>query len=298
MSPEPLVSVVVPTYQRERVLLDTIERLRAMNPSPVEILVIDQTTNHERQTSDELSRLDAKRVIRWIQHQPPSIPKAMNRGLVEAVGEVVLFVDDDVIPEIPLVDAHRRAHQQGADLVVAGRVLQPWHLKGNDVVVHDAPFTTREGAWVDEFMGGNFSVRRSSAVALGGFDENFVQAAYRFEAEFARRHLVHGGRIWYEPTATLRHLHVSRGGTRSYGSHLTTAGPGHAVGAYYFTLRTEEARRRVASCLRRLFGSVLTRHHLKHPWFVPVTVVSELRGFLLALRLHQAGPRLIGMDRG
>ena len=33
-------------------------------------------------------------------------------------------------------------------------------------------------------MGGNFSVRRRFALTLGGFDEQFVGAAYRFEADF------------------------------------------------------------------------------------------------------------------
>jgi len=36
-------------------------------------------------------------------------------------------------------------------------------------------------------MGGNFSVKRDLALRLGGFDENFVHVAYRFEAEFCDR---------------------------------------------------------------------------------------------------------------
>lgn len=293
MSGEARVSVVIPTYQREQVLVETLERLRMARPEPFEILVVDQTSAHARETRDALLRLNGVGAIRWIQQQPPSIPAAMNRGLLEAAGDIVLFLDDDVIPESHLIEAHRRAHEQKGNVIVAGRVLQPWHLRNEEVIEYEAPFTRREGTWIEEFMGGNFSIHRARALALGGFDENFVHAAYRFEAEFAHRHLAKGGLIWYEPAATVRHLHVRAGGTRSHGSHLTTIGPAHAVGAYYFALRTGG----IASCVRRPLRSVLTRHHLRHPWWIPVTLVSELRGLLLARRLNQSGPRLIGTPR-
>jgi hypothetical protein len=136
-------------------------------------------------------------------------------------------------------------------------------------------------------MGGNFSVPAAEALALGGFDENFVRVAYRFEAEFAHRWRQGGRRIFFEPRALIHHLKAGDGGTRSFGDHLTTWRADHAVGAYYWALRTRHWREFLARPLR----SVLTRYHARRPWRIPATVVAELGGMLWALCLHASGPR-------
>jgi GT2 family glycosyltransferase len=137
-------------------------------------------------------------------------------------------------------------------------------------------------------------VKRAVALGLGGFDENFVHVAYRFEAEFCDRALSAGERIVFEPGASIRHLRVASGGTRSYGEHLTTVKPSHAVGAYYYLLRARRVRHRFGAILWRMIRSVRTRHHLRHPWWIPGTLFAELWGLLWALRLYFGGPRLLG----
>jgi hypothetical protein len=132
-------------------------------------------------------------------------------------------------------------------------------------------------------------VRRDLALALGGFDENFVKVAYRFEAEFAHRWRGGGRRIRYAPAACLHHLKVASGGTRSYGEHLTTWRPDHAVGAYYYGLRTGA----VGEFLGRPLRAVATRYHLRRPWRIPATLVAELRGMAWAIGLYLRGPRLL-----
>lgn len=289
----PHVSVVIPTYKREKVLLDTLDYLVGLDYPPAEILVVDQTESHEAETVSSLTARELQSQIRWIRRTRPSIPEAMNCGLLAARHEVVLFLDDDIRPDEGLVARHALAHATHADVIVAGRVIQPW--EEGQVPVPDAPFcfsSTRE-AWISEFMGGNFSVRRTAALAIGGFDENFVRVAYRFEAEFAHRAIKGGARIFFEPMACIHHLKVSAGGTRSYGEHLTTVRPDHAVGAYYYILRTWKGQRSAKAFLFRPFRSILTRHHLRRPWFIAFTLVAELRAMLWALSLFARGPRHI-----
>ena len=86
-----------------------------------------------------------------------------------------------------------------------------------------------------------------------------------------------GRRILFEPSACLHHLKVATGGTRTYGEHLTTWRPDHAVGAYYFGLRTGAWREFAARPLR----AVATRYHLARPWRIPATLVAELGGEIL-----------------
>jgi GT2 family glycosyltransferase len=217
----------------------------------------------------------------------------MNVGLEQARNEVILFLDDDIIPGPHLVTSHVRAHADGAG-IVAGQVLQPGEEASQQAEGSETfYFSSSRKQYVKEFMGGNFSLRRSLALALGGFDENFVRVAYRYEAEFAKRALAAGERILFEPAASIRHLKEARGGTRAFGHHLTTVKPGHAVGAYYFLLRTENFPGLLISIMSRPFQAIRTRHHLKKPWWIPGTLIAELLGLAWASLLYLGGPRLI-----
>lgn len=283
-APLPL-SIVIPTYRRERVLLDTLEALIGLQPRAAEILVMDQTQRHEASTDQALRRMADAGSIRWVRLAQPSIPKAMNAGLLQAFHPIVMFLDDDIRPELTLVAAHYAAHSPGTDMLVAGRVIQPWE-EGIEHSAH-APFQFcgTQPQWIREFMGGNFSIRRSTALALGGFDENFVRVAYRFEAEFAHRLLASGRRIRLEPQACLHHLKAEGGGTRTYGDHLTTWRPDHAVGAYYHGLCTRE----LAVFATRPWRAAATRYHLRHPWRLPGTLLAELGGMAWAIGLFTRG---------
>ena len=288
--PSAYLSVVIPTYEREEVLLDTVHLLLALDEPPGELVVVDQTTDHQHSTQQALETLREKGKIRWVRLAEPSIPRAMNAGLKVAQGDIVLFLDDDILPEPGLCSAHILAHQTRTCALVAGRIVQPWQEDDDFSEDRHFHFASMRPAWTDEFMGGNFSVRRDMAVTLGGFDENFVMAAYRFEAEFAHRLRAAGGEIYFEPRACIHHLQDQQGGTRSFGNHLTTSSPAHSVGAYYFLLKTAGVRA-IPRMAERVFRSVVTRHHLKKPWWIPVTWIAELRGLVWAMMLCWKGAK-------
>ena len=142
-------------------------------------------------------------------------------------------------------------------------------------------------------MAGNFSVHRDVALKIGGFDERFVRVAYNFEAEFAYRWRNAGHRVYFEPTAAVHHLRVVTGGTRMFGEHLRSFRPNHAVGAYYYFLRTWSGRKSMAQFLGRPFRAISTRHHLLRPWWIPAMLVAELSGMGWAMLLAAQGPRYL-----
>lgn len=282
---------MIPSYRRGAVVLETLEKLRGHCLGFHEIIVVDQTEEHPADVSQRLQRLSELGEFRWVRRDQPSIPAAMNAGLQAATGDLVLFLDDDIVPDEALVRAHAAAREESA--LIAGQVLQPGQTTQSLSAGEAFRFNSSDPAWIDEFMGGNFSVDRKKALQLGGFDENFVGAAYRFEAEFAHRFTQAFGPIRYEPRALIHHLAVSSGGTRAHGHHLRTLQPSHSVGAYYYLLKTRRPGwwRQV---LWRPLRAVRTRHHLRRPWWIPVTLVAEVRGLLLALKLHRQGPRMVG----
>ncbi|WP_295392350.1 glycosyltransferase [uncultured Thiodictyon sp.] len=287
------ITVAIPSYGRDHVLVDTLREVLNLSPPPAEVLVLDQTRAHTSDVETMLREWDAAGGIRWLRLTEPSITRAMNQGLLAASNDIVLFLDDDIHPEPALLRAHLAAHRDTAATLVAGRVIQPWQAGvdvSKDTRFH---FASLRPAWITQFMGGNFSIRRKAALDLGGFDENFVRVAYRFEAEFAYRLDRAGHRIYFEPAASLYHLKVATGGTRSFGEHLTTFKPDHAVGAYYCCLRTWSGWPSLGGFLATAARSVATRHHLRRPWWIPVTLVAQLLGMGWALGLYLSGPRYL-----
>lgn len=287
------VSIVIPTYRRDDVLIATIGYLLKLDPAPSEILVIDQTEKHLEAVERILRKWETVCAIRLVRLGKPSVTGAMNRGLCESRHSNVLFVDDDVVPQPDLVQMHCQALEATGAALIAGRVIQPWQ-QGKDVSKYSGfHFASVEPGWVPEFIGCNFMVRRELALELGGFDEQFVSVAYNFEAEFAHRLRQAGHRIYYEPKACIRHLRVGEGGTRAFGDHLRSVKPHHAVGAYYFMLRTWSGWPSLVRFFWRPLQAIATRHHLHRPWWIPATLVAELSGMAWALLLAARGPRYL-----
>jgi len=297
------LTVAVPTYQRESVLVDTVDALASSGAA--EILVVDQTLDHEPRTAARLREHADEGRIRWLRLDQPSIPHAMNVALLEARHPLVLFLDDDIEPGDGLIAAHAAGYEDPTTWAVVGQILQPGETAGpvrgrfrttGLRAFLDFPFSSSDPAWVTNVMAGNLSVRRERALSVGGFDENFVGAAYRFETEFCRRLCGGGGRVRFQPRARIRHLRAPRGGTRVHGDHLTSPSSAHGVGDYYFALRQGISLESIRYILSRPLRKVWARFYLRRPWWIPVGLIGELRALLLALRLVRRGPRYVVLD--
>lgn len=288
------ISVAIPTYRRGAVLIETIRYIRALQSAPAEIIVLDQTESHESDVADILDDLVQNASIKLIRLSEPSIPKSMNIALKMAAFDTILFIDDDIVPDEGLVRMHSQAQVRittgGGGILIAGRVLQPGYMEASGSDSGPFHFASTESAKIREFMGGNFSVDRREALAIGGFDENFVSVAYCFEKEFAYRWCAAGNQIIFEPRACIHHRVWMSGGTRAYGNNLTTVRPHHSVGYYYFHLRTWRGLSSAIAVLTRPFRSIATRFHLLNPWYIPGTFCSHIGGLIWALRLAMVGP--------
>ena len=300
------ISVIIPTFQREQILLDTLSGLIKQIEPGDEILVMDQTLAHESWTEKRLAAWDTGGSIRWIRLKERSIVKSMNYGAIQAKTDLLLFLDDDIVPDSGLLKAHKEAYRgSGANdeaWAVVGRITQPWQSgetaspsARNDVMRKGKgfDFNSTDRQYIIEAMAGNLSVLKPKFFDIGGFDGNFRGIAYRFEKEFAERIIEHGGNILFEPSAGIQHLQSARGGVRFAGMYGRSLLPYHSVGEYYYFFRSKKVEHKLLSSFRRLFGSVCTKHHLLRPWWIPVTLIAEITGFFWGALLFLQGPRLL-----
>lgn len=217
------VCVAIPTYNRERVLINTLKQVFNQVPPADEVLVIDQTIEHASETRSFLSRSEASGQIRWFRQQPPNLPGARNRALRETSCDVVIFIDDDVELPATFVHNHRRNYADPRVVAVSGRTIQPpghrypdakseWprHLDYKYFPLN----STERKEGIASFIGCNHSVRASWITRIGGYDENYIAWAFREDADAAIRIWKSGGLIVFDPDAELTHLAIPGGGCR------------------------------------------------------------------------------------
>lgn len=195
MPETPRLTVVIPTYNRVdrlRRVLTALAGQAAREPFEV-VVVSDGSTDG----TDEYLASDALPIDVTAVSQANSGPAvARNRGIETAGGDLIVFIDDDLVPSPTMLAEHLAAHDSlGDDVVVIGPMTDPpdhdfspwtdWEQrmlrKQYDAMERgDYPATARQ------FYTGNASVRREHLLAAGCFDPRFrrmedLELAYRLD---------------------------------------------------------------------------------------------------------------------
>ena len=209
-SSEPSVSIIVPTYNRcmkLNRLLRVLDRSYRTRSRFEVIVVVDGSTD---QTLDMLGQLNTDVPVHVVVQENSGPAAARNRGIAAAGGEIVIFLDDDVVPVADLVQRHVDIHRTDPNAVVIGsltaptRAMRPWarweavaleqHFR---TLAHgDKPVSARH------FYTGNASVRRRHVETVGGFDESFKRGE---DAELGYRLAELGLNFYFAPAASVEH---------------------------------------------------------------------------------------------
>lgn len=219
----PPISIVLATYNGAATLPLMLDALRETIPSAssVEIIAVDNASTDG--TRDVLERYRDVLPLTVLAEPRRGKSFALNRALEAARGDLIVFVDDDIVPEPQWLDAFRAAAEAlpGVDLF-AGQLRHLWQKRPPRWLLRLAeegrsyggtPLGQPEGPVPAIFFkGANFMARRSvverarfserpgmnfagTAASAGGEDTAFVQEAV------ARGHRTH-----YVPAACVRHI--------------------------------------------------------------------------------------------
>ncbi|MEL6593553.1 MAG: glycosyltransferase [Bacteroidota bacterium] len=296
----PRLSIIIPTLNRYADLRNTISYLQAQTMEDFEMVIVDQTDEDQQ---EDLGVFDERLHYHYLEEKSASA--ARNVGIQAARGEILLFIDDDVIIERPdYLHNHLRNYEHPGIPGVFGCTLeQAFHT---DVRRSRPPksYGHRNGwlffpqnyalpAFVDSGRSNNLSVRREVAIAVGGMDEQYEKGAHREEADFCIRVSRAFGPFFFDPEARLVHIGNGKGGIRSWQGKSVLKSKHHFVGAMYFMFNMVPLRDYPLHLWMTILYFVLGPSLRKAPWMIPAALGRLLSASVEAFRKKRQGPKLL-----
>ncbi|MGW9631487.1 glycosyltransferase family 2 protein [Agromyces sp. NPDC055520] len=208
------LSVCIVTYEREAFLERCLAALAAELDAGAEVVVVDAShDDHARETARVMPTaryIHAPELAGWM-------TRSRNEALRHVRGELVAFLDDDVVVRRSWQAALEAAFAAEDVDAVAGRTCNG--LPGEDR--YDRPIgrllpdgTLTDGfaadvpdlVDVDHGIGANMAFRRSMIATLGGFRDDYPGTAIREDTDMFLRVRALGGRSVFAPDAVVDHL--------------------------------------------------------------------------------------------
>lgn len=212
------LGVVIATKGRPNATRHVVESLAVALDAGDRLVVIDQSPDMGglAHACDDLQ-------VSYVPFTDGGLPAARNKGVAALDTDIVLFVDDDIVPRPGLLQAHREAYDDPTVGGVGGRILERVLRPNSDVnenrVGWDGRIRTRldglSAGTLATLKGCHMSFRRTLWVQVGGADEGFAGTFYYEDADVSTRIRQLGYRLLYQPSACVEHLSLPAGGVRS-----------------------------------------------------------------------------------
>ena len=217
-------SAVVTTWKRPAQVKETLESLMCQSYPNAEVIVVCDGEDAEVRSIAHSFRQN--RPIRWVFHTENLGPSAArNTGAREATGDVVLFLDDDVVADSELITSHMGHHQTASPdrrLAVCSVVREDRRTQLSSYIeeclhtkwirtLEDCAATLRAsgidsiGKKIERiiWLGLNCSIRRDLFLSSGGFNERL--RASNEDMELGLRLYRSGVEFIFEPRQLLTH---------------------------------------------------------------------------------------------
>lgn len=270
----PAASLIVTSYNRKSSLdrlCATLAQIGRGAPEFELVITLDGATDGSLELLHRWSETLPLRVLAQARRGPAA---GRNSAIAAATGEILIFLDDDVIPLPGMIDRHIAAHRDdpsvvgiGPMLPPPGRKLPPW-LRWEAVTLqkqYDAMVRGEYEPTPRQFYTANASVRREHALAIGGFDETFTRAE---DIEFAYRLADRGIRFEFLSQAAVIHDPA-----RTWQAWQDVA---HQYGRHSVIFERDRGRKQLSAAYAE-WGS---RHPLNR-WLAQACVGHPLRSRLL-----------------
>ena len=175
-SKDPLVSIILPTYNRANVIKGAIKSVLNQTYKNLELIIIDDGSTDE--TEDIIKGMKDKRIRYFKYVQNRGVSYARNKGILLAKGSLIAFQDSD---DIWLKDKLERQIQIMINTTPDVGVVYTgfWQIyDANRIYIPSKEIKSREGYILKNLINGNFVgtptmlVKRDCFNRVGLFDES------------------------------------------------------------------------------------------------------------------------------
>ncbi len=203
-------SIIIATKNRSDFLARALDSLAAQVDAPAfETIVVDNGSTDDTQAM-LAARSDRDALKLTVIAEPiANRGKARNRGIAAATGDLVLFIDDDVVLPPGFAAAHAKAQDRVFPYVVSGPII---NVRSYDERPEPTPVNFSNAF----FCTCNVSVPRNSLNAVGGFDEQFdlygwedTELGLRLRSFDVRRDFAWDAYLWHIKPAQVETLDIA-----------------------------------------------------------------------------------------
>ena len=209
-------SVVIPSFNRVQQLDTLLSALAAQDTEePFEVIVVlDGSTDGSRRLMERWEEIGLFASFRWVEQPQKGQAAARNLGAFLARAPLLLFLDDDIVPDGNLISVHLAHHKAGEAIAVLGdcEIVRDEDRSFPEILLwswYEDTFHRRATAWQPvsyrDFLTGNVSVRREDFARAGGFDQDFTRYGGE-DYELGYRLLLAGVRFVADRSARARHF--------------------------------------------------------------------------------------------
>jgi glycosyltransferase involved in cell wall biosynthesis len=189
----PLVTVVIPSYERHTMLETLMQCLADQSFRDFEVVVVDQSSHVWARRQEDFGF-----PLNYWHTSVRGAVRARNTGAFFARGEIIAFTDDDCRPAPDWLSASV-SHFLSESIVGIEGLIESDHL--GDPAFRQVTNVGFEGIG---FMTANLLVRTEQFLALGGFDLAFDRPHFREDTDFAWR-LLETGSVPYHSDVKVFH---------------------------------------------------------------------------------------------
>ena len=175
---KPIVSVILPTYNRSEFLKRAIDSVIAQSFSEWELIVVDDGS--EDDTFSIINKfLASNKKIRYMKHSNRKLPLSLNAGIKVSTGEYIAFLgsDDEYLPEHLNLRVNELQKNEVIDLIYGGVKII------GDPYVKDKNDLSKKIHLSDCVIGGTFFGKKNMFIELDGFKN----IEYSEDSEFFER---------------------------------------------------------------------------------------------------------------
>jgi glycosyltransferase involved in cell wall biosynthesis len=186
------VSVIIPTYNRKEMLLESLQSLALQTfPSDgFEVIVVDDGSTDGTRAVEAHSFPFA---LRYLWQPNGGDAAARNHGAEQSRSDILVFIDDDIVIEPDFLTCLIHEHEACNDLIVVG-AMNPWAAGATQLASagYSPPAATDAAATVSvpftEVFSNSMSVRREAYFRIGPMDNlGFSGSSMWCDVDFAYR---------------------------------------------------------------------------------------------------------------